>query len=106
MTLAICIKCGAEKFGAYVHCAACNFRPTSEEDLAKSMMVTDHYFSKETLGEISHDLSSGKPVQFSEENLAQLISEVRKSNLRRMLGLTSSDRNQKRPWWKFWAKHF
>jgi hypothetical protein len=99
MTVAICISCGERKFGAFVGCKGCGFRPTSEEELAKSMMVTDHYFSTEQLDEIARDWNSGKPVRFDPGNVSQFVEMVRKQQTRKMLGLEQSAK-PKKPWWK------
>ena len=99
MTIAICIKCGAEKFGAFVSCKACGFRPTSDEELAKSLMVTDRYFPVDTLRNIGKDLSAGGDVQFSPENIAALVDTIHKDGLRRMIGLEAA-KPRKKPWWK------
>ena len=101
MTLAICIKCGGRKFGAYVDCKGCGFRPITEEDFAKSMMMSDHHFSEKVLDEISGTLRSGKEVEYSSENVAQLIDEIRKSGARRILGLEPPMKSGLKPWWKF-----
>ncbi len=109
MTLAICIRCGAKKFGAFVRCDQCGFRPASEEDLAKSLMVTDHYFQPEALQQVASDISAGRTFEFNRQNVNQLISEIRKPGFRRMMGLEPPpDPNQgrersKRPWWRFFS---
>ena len=99
MTMAICINCGGEKFGAFGACDGCGFRPTSEEEMAKALMMTDHYFSKEKLAEIGADIKKGTAVTFNPENVAQCIQALRNGRTRRMLGL--EPQTKKKPWWKF-----
>ena len=48
MTTAVCYKCGALKFGAFTPCGKCQSAPSTEDELALSMGMTDHYFDKET----------------------------------------------------------
>jgi hypothetical protein len=61
MTVAVCVKCGAIKHGAFNPCVACGERPASEDDLVYSLVLTDHYFPAETLQGISASMLAGKP---------------------------------------------
>jgi hypothetical protein len=61
MTVAVCIKCGSIKHGAYNDCQICGVRPETEIDLAYSLALTDHYFSLDVLREISSDMKRGAP---------------------------------------------
>jgi hypothetical protein len=58
MTIAVCVNCGFIKHGA---CGACGSFPESETELAYSLALTDHYFSAETLQEISAAMLAGGP---------------------------------------------
>lgn len=49
MTLAVCIYCGEQKFGALNACDSCGKMPAGSEDIARSMILTDHYMSAENL---------------------------------------------------------
>lgn len=49
MTIAVCIYCGEKKFGALNPCDSCGKIPSGMEDIARSMMLTDHYMSVESL---------------------------------------------------------
>lgn len=44
MTHAICIKCGAGKFGALSACPDCHYEPVLTEDRARSMLLSDHHY--------------------------------------------------------------
>ena len=61
MTVAVCVRCGAIKHGAFNYCKACGMRPETETDAAYSLALTDHYFSAAVLNKISTDMLSGKP---------------------------------------------
>jgi len=61
MTVAVCVKCGAIKHGAFNPCRSCGERPASEDDLVYSLVLTDHYFPVETLQGISGSMLAGKP---------------------------------------------
>ena len=62
MTLAVCLKCGSIKYGAFASCEACHAQPASETDLAYSLALTDHHFSYDVLNQISRSMRSGKLV--------------------------------------------
>jgi hypothetical protein len=49
MTRAVCFKCGAIKFGAFCPCPECGDVPATEDDLALSLAMSDHYFDMATL---------------------------------------------------------
>lgn len=61
VTVAVCVKCGSIKHGAFNHCSACGMRPETEADLTYSLALTDHYFSADVLNQISVAMLSGKP---------------------------------------------
>ena len=61
MTVAVCVKCGAIKHGAFNACGVCGGRPLSEDELTYSLVMTDHYFSVDDLNGMSAAMLSGKP---------------------------------------------
>ena len=61
MTNAICVKCGAMKYGAFGRCGSCGQGPESEIDLAYSFALTDHYLSASQLEEYSAWMLAGNP---------------------------------------------
>ena len=62
MTTAVCIRCGALKFGALVPCPECGFHPQESEDKAKSIVLTNHYLEEEEIQRISGLIKAGEPV--------------------------------------------
>ena len=75
MTAAVCLQCGAFKFGAFTPCKSCGFLPTSPEDQAKAIALSDHKLDQRTLKDISRRLAAGEKVQLNEEfptNLPEL----------------------------------
>jgi hypothetical protein len=69
MTLAICINCGKEKFGALPPCLECGYKLQTVEDVAKSMMLTDHFFKGTELHDIGRRIQEGESLQYDEEQL-------------------------------------
>ena len=53
MTQAVCMKCGARKFGAYNECPQCGYEPSGEVELAESLALTGHYLSPKGLNFMS-----------------------------------------------------
>lgn len=82
MTIALCTKCGAKKFGAFSPCKECGFVPTSYEERAKSVMLSDHHHTHTELDEIAKSIKAGKPVQFDPAAVARnaLVLELMESN--------------------------
>jgi hypothetical protein len=46
MTTAVCVRCGAMKFGAFTTCQQCPYTPDNEHDVLYSLAFTDHYYDQ------------------------------------------------------------
>ena len=71
MTVAVCLKCGVFKHGAWTPCLKCGFTPNDDESYTKHLLVTDHYLSREQLEEVAARVKAGEPVEFPPELLQQ-----------------------------------
>jgi ribosomal protein L40E len=71
MTVAVCLKCGAIKHGAWTRCLECGYTPDDDESYTRHLLVTDHYLSREQLEEVAARVKSGQPVDFPPELLRQ-----------------------------------
>jgi uncharacterized membrane protein len=71
MTVAVCLRCGALKHGAFVSCPKCHYAPDDDESLTRHLLATDHYFSREQLEAISERAKTGMPVEFPSEMLEE-----------------------------------
>lgn len=60
MTVAVCIECGEHKHGALSKCGRCWFKPYFEDDVVKSLLFSDHYFSEQELVVIGKDNREGR----------------------------------------------
>jgi hypothetical protein len=70
--------CGAEKFGAFTPCSECQRVPTTIEDRAKSLMLSDHNFPPEQLHRFTLVIESGADLPWDPVALAisaELIAE-------------------------------
>ncbi len=114
MTMAVCFRCGAIKFGALLPCPGCAAVPTSEDDLALSMAMTDHFFDAPTLERMGADVRGGRPVRLDPKTKEAMVGQLRRSGLMRRLRESAEDLAAarprpapppppaKKPWWKFW----
>jgi len=57
MTIAICLRCGADKVGALTSCPDCGLEPETQREQAYSLAISDHYFSRQVLREIGADIA-------------------------------------------------
>ncbi len=73
MTTAVCIHCGAMKFGALTPCTKCQFCPETPEDKAKSIVLSDHYVEEEELQRLAERIKAGQEVIYPEELLNNYI---------------------------------
>lgn len=69
MTVAVCLRCGAFKHGAFSPCLNCGYTPDDDESLTKHLLVTDHYHSRETLEAIAARVRAGEPIPFDAATL-------------------------------------
>ncbi len=76
MAVAICLFCGTHKASAVAMCPACGGRPTSPDDVAKSLLLTDRHRSGEQLTHLSQQLQRGEGVEFDVVALARVTSEL------------------------------
>jgi hypothetical protein len=69
MTVAVCLRCGALKHGAFNPCPDCRHSPDDDEDLTKHLLITDHFLSRTQLEAVSKQVKAGEPVEFPPELL-------------------------------------
>ncbi len=84
MTVAVCLKCGAIKHGAFTPCSACRYTPDDDESLTKHLLVTDHYLSREELNAISARIKAGETITFDEESLRWVSKAAMDAEMKRM----------------------
>ena len=77
MTVAVCWKCGEMKWGAFNACPKCHASPSSEDELAISLAMSDHYHDKSTLERMGQHVAEGKPMMLDPETRGALIRKIR-----------------------------
>jgi hypothetical protein len=76
VTLAICLRCGYPKVGAWTICQRCHFQPQTKDDLAKSVLLSDHYRDADSLENITKLIESGGSVPFDQNDIEVLKSTI------------------------------
>ncbi|UVT19925.1 MAG: hypothetical protein H8K03_19425 [Nitrospira sp.] len=119
MTVAVCLECGRMKAGAWTSCPHCNFQPHGEEELAKSLMVSDQWVPSDILVEFAARRQLGEQFNFEPELVEQFKQRVVALIPLTQDGLPvrSQDMQQlpaeipalsveaapfRKPWWRFW----
>jgi hypothetical protein len=69
MTVAVCLRCGEFKHGAWTPCRNCGYTPDDDESLTRHLLVSDHYLSREQLEEVSARVKAGEGIEFPPEVL-------------------------------------
>ena len=72
MTMAVCLKCGEIKLGAFTPCPACKFAPESSADKSKAMLLTDHLMNQERLKQVSQGIKDGKELIYQPDELEKI----------------------------------
>ena len=99
MTLAICVKCGSFKHGAFNTCRECSYCPITDDhtdvDLAYSLAFTDHYFTKERLQQISASMKSGLPrPELPTDQEQEVLQAIKDPQFRKSIGLPDSQNSK------------
>ncbi len=70
MTVAVCIRCGKTKVGAFTTCLGCRFTPEEPEDLAKSVLLSGQASNRASLNEARATLQAGGSVDLDPQVFA------------------------------------
>jgi hypothetical protein len=109
MTVAVCWKCGAMKWGAFNPCEKCNAVPATEDDLAISLAMSDHYFDKPTLERMGTEIAAGKPLNLAPETRSKIIQMLREVGVDKFLSKKGGEAIEigsaaapvpKQSWWR------
>jgi hypothetical protein len=82
MTFAVCINCGATEGQPIDKCAKCGFKPQSDEEKAKSLMLSTAYEingeyrgkTTEELKAIAADIQMGRQYEFDAGEVQSVIA--------------------------------
>lgn len=76
MTIAVCIYCGAKKFGAWTLCGSCGKRPTGSEDAFKSLMHSDHFLLRQEVANEDESKSLYQRLGIAEIDIGDSLEEI------------------------------
>lgn len=81
---AVCIHCGKGKSGALTACGVCGRVPEDSEEMAQSVLLSDHNLQGDDLGTLAARITTGEGVKFRGEDvlrIAGLIDVTRKGRV-------------------------
>lgn len=79
MTIAVCVRCGALKHGAFKPCSRCGGAPNSDHETALALGLTDHYLDVNKLEQVGKTLESGQMVSLPDAFMKEMLTEVERS---------------------------
>lgn len=71
MTNAICYKCGNDKIVPLALCWSCKAVPTAKPDLAVSLVLSEHFSTRQQLEAFQREIQNGSKPTISEQLLSQ-----------------------------------
>jgi predicted ATP-dependent serine protease len=82
MTFSVCVKCGTTKKRPHDRCSNCQFQPVSDDDKAKSLILSLDYEidneyrgkTKEELQQIASEIKAGKPYEFDTQEVQSVVA--------------------------------
>ena len=77
MTIAVCLKCGSMKHGAWTPCPQCKHIPEEEKDKAEHIIASDHHFDPKVLEDISARVKQGEPVEFDPKMVEDFMATAK-----------------------------
>lgn len=95
MTQSICIFCGSRKFGAFSVCDNCATEPNDEDQFAKSLLLTDHFYSLEELDEFGEHISAGGTCAYAPNLVEGFVKAIRDIGIENL-----GDKSVFSPGWK------
>ena len=76
MSRAVCLGCGAWKWGALVRCRACGLHPRDPRDQARHLLASDDHANEAELQRIADTVAAKQPVEFDPDELDSLTALV------------------------------
>jgi glutaredoxin len=84
MTIAACFNCGEIKFGGFTSCPKCKRAPETDDDLAISLELTDHYYSQTELEKFGAQIKAGIRFQIDDATREHLLSGIPPASLNKL----------------------
>lgn len=77
MTVAVCIRCGSQKVGAWTYCSGCRFEPSTNVEKAQSVILSDHHISPEDLEKVAAQLRAGQAFEYPPEIVDGYLEQLK-----------------------------
>ena len=88
--MSICVSCGREKGGYEERCGNCNFKPGSDDDIAKSAYLSNAIHidelglpkSGEELRQLGREIASGRPLildELTRQKILEFLDQYERS---------------------------
>jgi len=81
MTIAVCFRCGTIKHGAFAPCPDCAAHPQTEDEMALSVALTDHFFDMVALEFFSGALRDGRTLRLNSKQRDELVQTIRSTGM-------------------------
>ncbi len=91
MTIAICIRCGAQKIGALTLCGGCGYDPTTDTDRrnqARALWLSDRHNTPQALASLGAQLKAGQPVAWDDAVINELVVQLQTQQNALLIGKT------------------
>lgn len=72
---AVCLACGASKWGALAACRSCGARPATPEDEARHALASEEHLDDAALDELQRVVLAGGQPAFDPERVRELAAE-------------------------------
>ena len=76
MTASVCTNCGAMKIGALTRCTKCKFEASTNEERARSLMLSDHHLDRAGLEAARESIQSGAGIAYDEAKVAEMAAGI------------------------------
>jgi len=94
MSTAVCIKCGAFKYGAFTRCDKCGACPESDQEKALSIAASDHYCDAQWLNRLSACIKEGQPPPVNPTVVSEYLETISSKAGRQVLNLFNAPSSQ------------
>jgi len=89
MTIAVCWRCGHFKHGALTPCEKCNALPRTDQDIALSIGLSDHYHSQPQLEVFSQEIVLGKKPSIDPKIISDYLETLKDNPLKDLWNQTN-----------------
>lgn len=86
MTISLCFKCGAQKLAALAECNVCRTSPRADDELALSLVLSEHLSSNGQLSNYGHEIRNHLKLSIPPDDLERAKDALNDPQLLDLLG--------------------